>query len=227
MINLQQYKLISFDMFQTLVDLTSQKTNILKKFFNAAYDVEIANQFWSDADEFVYHYFHRIATNDQTFRTVTDIFTEGYEILFKKYHIEIEPRKAAEFLAISHNDSALYPDSLEIINELKKTKNVCIISDTDTIMINSLLKKFGISNVYLSENYQKYKFDKSGTLFKTAVKDYNIHPKEMLHIGDGINDVLGANHIGADSVWINRNNKTWKEQEKPTYEIRSLKELIE
>jgi len=94
-------------------------------------------------------------------------------------------------------------------------------------MINSLLKTFGINNVYLSEDYKKYKFDKSGTLFKTAVKDFNIHPKEMLHIGDGINDVLGANHIGADSVWINRNNKIWKEEEKPTYEIRSLRELIE
>jgi len=214
-------------MFQTLVDLTSQKTNILKKFFNDAYNVEIANQFWSDADEFVYHYFHRIATNDQPFRTVTDIFTEGYVFLFKKYHIDIEPRKAADFLARSHNNSTLYPDSLEIINEIKKTKNVCIISDTDTIMINSLLKTFGINNVYLSEDYKKYKFDKSGTLFKTAVKDFNIHPKEMLHIGDGINDVLGANHIGADSVWINRNNKIWKEEEKPTYEIRSLRELIE
>ena len=227
MISLQRYKLISFDMFQTLVDLTSQKTNILKKFFNDAYNVEIANQFWSDADEFVYHYFHRIATNDQPFRTVTDIFTEGYVFLFKKYHIDIEPRKAADFLARSHNNSTLYPDSLEIINEIKKTKNVCIISDTDTIMINSLLKTFGINNVYLSEDYKKYKFDKSGTLFKTAVKDFNIHPKEMLHIGDGINDVLGANHIGADSVWINRNNKIWKEEEKPTYEIRSLRELIE
>ena len=229
MINLQKYTLISFDMFQTLVDLTSQKTNILKRFFNDAYNVDIANQFWSDADEFVYHYFHRIATSDQQFRTVTDIFTEGYEYLFKKYHIDIEPRKAAEFLAKSHNDSALYPDSLEVINKLKKkkNKNVCIISDTDTIMISSLLKKFDINKVYLSEDYKKYKFDKSGILFTTAAKEYNIHPNEMLHIGDGINDVLGANHIGADSVWINRNNRVWKEKEKPTYEIRSLRELIE
>lgn len=227
MIDLQQYKLISFDMFQTLADLTSQKNRILKSFFTDSYNIEIANQFWSDADEFVYHYFHRIATNDQPFRTVIDIFTECYEYLFKKYNINIRPRKAAEFLAISHNDSTLYPDSLEIISKLRKIKNLCIISDTDTVMINALLKKFGIDKVYLSEDYKKYKFDKSGILFRTAVNEYNIQPNEMLHIGDGINDVLGANHIGADSVWINRNNKIWTEKEKPTYEIRSLREIIE
>ena len=227
MINLQQYKLISFDMFQTLVDLTSQKNKILRRFFNDSYNTAVANQFWSDADEFVYRYFHRIATNEQQFRTVTDIFTEGYEYLFKKYNISIDPRESAAFLAESHNGSALYPESLEVINELKKNKNVCIISDTDTIMINSLITTFGINKVYISQDYQAYKFDKSGILFKTALKEFNINPEEMLHIGDGINDVLGANRVGADSVWINRNNKIWKEEEKPTYEIRSLKEIIE
>ena len=214
-------------MFQTLVDLTSQKNNILRRFFNESYNTATANQFWSDADEFVYHYFHRMATNEQQFRTVTDIFTEGYEYLFNKYNINMEPREAAEFLAKSHNGSELYPESLEVLNELKKKKNVCIISDTDTIMINSLITTFGIKKVYLSQDYQVYKFDRSGILFKTALKDFHINPEEMLHIGDGVNDVLGANLVGAHSVWINRNNKLWKEEEKPTYEIGSLKELIE
>jgi FMN phosphatase YigB (HAD superfamily) len=35
---------------------------------------------------------------------------------------------------------------------------------------------------------------------KAAVKDFNIAPGEMLHVGDGENDVLGAAAIGADTV---------------------------
>jgi FMN phosphatase YigB (HAD superfamily) len=214
-------------MFQTIVDLNSQKKVILKKLFGNSYNSEIANQFWSDADEYVFQYFHRIANNDQPYKTVIDIFKQCYEQLFPKYNINLSPKKGAEILAESHNDSELFPESLYVINQIKKIKNVCIISDTDTLMIKALLTKFGISKVYLSESYKAYKFDKSGILFKEAIKDFNIYPKEMLHIGDGSNDVLGANLIGSDSVWINRNNRVWTEEKRPTYEINSLSELIE
>jgi hypothetical protein len=47
------YKLISFDMFQTLVDLSSQKENILKAVFREQYEPDIADKFWADADRYV------------------------------------------------------------------------------------------------------------------------------------------------------------------------------
>ena len=227
MINLKQYKLISFDMFQTLVDLNSQKSIVLHKIFGNAFNIEIANQFWSEADDFVYRYFHRIAENDLQYKTVTEIFTDCYKTIFDKYNIKMEPEKAAEFLAKSHNNAEPYPEALEVIEKIKKYNKVCIISDTDNSMIESLLVKFGINYVYSSQSLHAYKFDKSGILFKKAIKDFSINPGEMLHIGDGTNDVLGASLIGADSVWINRNKRIWTAEKKPTYEIKSLRELIE
>ena len=56
---MSEYKLVSFDMFQTLVDVATQKHEIMKVIFGESYSIEAANQLWEDANKYVYAYFHR------------------------------------------------------------------------------------------------------------------------------------------------------------------------
>lgn len=214
-------------MFQTLVDVSSQKENILRAVFEDTYEPDAGNKFWSDADKYVYAYFHRMSTGCEPYKKTIDIFTHCYETLFPVYHLNMAPEKGAQILAEAHTKAALYTETKAVTAALNKKCRTCIISDTDNIMIARLPDKVGIDTVYTSEDYQAYKFDKTGRLFRAAVRDFNIAPEEMLHVGDGENDVLGAAAIGADTVWVNRNHKTWNNSVKPTYEVENLNQLLE
>jgi putative hydrolase of the HAD superfamily len=94
-------------------------------------------------------------------------------------------------------------------------------------MIEEIVGKVEFDRIYISEKYKAYKFDRSGTLFKAALNDFKIEPQEMLHIGDGYSDTIGAKQVGADSAWINRWGVEWKHEIRPDYVVPSLLDLLE
>jgi hypothetical protein len=49
MIDLDKYQVISFDMFQTLVDVDSRKDEVLKAIFGDSYEAERADREWTGA----------------------------------------------------------------------------------------------------------------------------------------------------------------------------------
>jgi FMN hydrolase / 5-amino-6-(5-phospho-D-ribitylamino)uracil phosphatase len=223
---IDRYRLISFDVFQTLVDLNTSREYVLGQLFGQDYDRDISDRFWRDADRYVYSCFHRMAVGQEPFVKTADIFEACYATLFPVYGIDKTPREGACILAAAHNQAAFYEESLHVLHMISRTHPVCIISDTDNDMIKDLSDRTGIRAIYTSETYKSYKSAADGKLFRTVQQDYHILPEEMLHIGDGLNDVTGAKRTGAAAVWINRNRQTWKAEIKPDYEIRNLRELL-
>ncbi len=60
--------------------------------------------------------------------------------------------------------------------------------------------------VFTSEDAKSYK--PRSELFEMALKETNLKPKEVVHIGDSLNsDIKGASNSGINTIWINRNNK--------------------
>jgi 2-haloalkanoic acid dehalogenase type II len=220
-----KYKLVSFDMFQTLVDVESQKYEVMKAVFGEAYTKETADQLWEDSNNYVYAYFHRFNVDKEDFKSILNVFTDCYSELFPKYGIKINPYMGATILAKRHNDALFYPETRNIIEDIKEKYKICLISDADTIMIKDILKQFYFDKVYISEDYREYKSNVKGTMFKLAINEFGIKPYEMIHIGDGYNDVVGAKKAGADAIWINRNNREWKHTIKPDYIVNSLSEI--
>jgi putative hydrolase of the HAD superfamily len=221
----KKYKLVSFDMFQTLVDVDTQKDRVLRLFFADRYTSDIADHFWADANAFVYAYFHRMADSVEPFHTTVEVFESCYKKLFPAYSISMAPRDAALALAAAHNDALPYNEVSRVLPDIRARYRTCLISDTDDRMVASLLQKFAFDRVYTSESYRAYKFDRSGVLFRSALRDFGVEPGEMLHIGDGTNDVLGAKLVGADAVWVNRTGREWHDSVRPDYVVRDLSEL--
>ncbi|NLQ16417.1 pyrimidine 5'-nucleotidase [Marinomonas sp. M1K-6] len=49
----------------------------------------------------------------------------------------------------------------------------------------------------------------------------------VLMVGDTLeSDILGGNHFGFDTCWLNHHNKTHPEEIRPTYQVSSLNELL-
>ena len=101
----------------------------------------------------------------------------------------------------------------------------CLISDADHVMIDGLLNQVSFDRVYLSEDYKVYKSDIKGTLFRSAIRDFDIDPCQMIHIGDGYNDIVSAKQVGSNAVWVNRNNEAWNHAIRPDLIVGDLSEI--
>jgi HAD superfamily hydrolase (TIGR01509 family) len=67
----------------------------------------------------------------------------------------------------------------------------------------------------------------SREFFDYLLHELKANPKECLMIGDSItSDILGAHNVDIDTCWYNQNGKVNKYGIKPTYEIKSLRDLI-
>lgn len=222
---MKKYKLISFDMFQTLVDLNTQKDTVMKTVLGDHYSVDMGESLWNEANRFVFWHFQKTRNSAEEFVEVLKIFEQCYAELFPKYNVKLDPAVGARILASAHGQSFFYPDSLPFLEKVQQKYQTCLISDADLIMIEEILRKVKFDRIYLSEKYKAYKSDRSGALFKTAIEEFQIKPYEMLHIGDAYSDVLGAKQVGADAAWINRRGYEWQHEIRPDYTVTSLLEL--
>ena len=67
----------------------------------------------------------------------------------------------------------------------------------------------------------------AASIFRHALGMLGIEPEDGVMVGDKLTtDILGANTIGMDSVWINRHGMTRTDEIVPKHEIKSLRELL-
>jgi FMN phosphatase YigB (HAD superfamily) len=63
-------------------------------------------------------------------------------------------------------------------------------------------------------------------IFEHAARLAECDVTEMMHVGDSLeSDVVGANGVGAVSVWFNPDGVADDSSVRPDYEIRSLSEI--
>jgi FMN phosphatase YigB (HAD superfamily) len=222
---MSRYDLISFDMFQTLVDIDTRKEATLRAIFGSRYEQALCDEFWEAADRVVFERFHGLSSGEVPFVTVRAVFEECYGRLFGDFAIDMDPRKGAQLLIDAHRYAQSYDDAAQAVELAGRLAKTCLISDADADMVEPLLGRFRFDAIYLSERFGAYKSNPDGALFRRALADFDVEPGRLLHIGDGRSDVVGAQGVGADAAWLNRGGRAWKGETRPTYELLSLSEL--
>ena len=66
-------------------------------------------------------------------------------------------------------------------------------------------------------------------IYLKVLEEANIRAQDMVHIGDDpLHDIVGAKSVGASAIWLNRNGKSWQNDDfQPDATISSLRELPE
>lgn len=85
---------------------------------------------------------------------------------------------------------------------------IYIVSNIDKADILEAIAFHGLNPqaVFTSEDAKSYKPRKE--LFELALKETGLSADEVIHIGDSLSsDIKGANSVGIDAIWINRNGK--------------------
>jgi putative hydrolase of the HAD superfamily len=141
---------------------------------------------------------------------------------------ELAPRELSEeYIRIGPTKNYLFPHAHEVLSHLKEKFTLHIITNGFEEAQHIKLKAADLgkyfSNIIISEHTGYRKPDVR--IFHYASDSANAKAEECVMIGDGLEvDVLGANEAGWDSVYFNPAGVT--HNEKPTYEIRSLDELM-
>ncbi len=112
----------------------------------------------------------------------------------------------SEFMFSHWIKPPIFDDSKEFFK--KCSLPIYIVSNIDSADIEKAVKyhKLTPTKIFTSEDAKSYKPRKE--LFELALKETGLSPNEVIHIGDSLSsDIKGANNLGINAIWINRNNR--------------------
>ncbi|MFC3748433.1 HAD family hydrolase [Paenibacillus sp. GCM10012306] len=204
---MKSIKVISLDMFQTLVNLDRRTMSMWNAILGDDCSEDQANSYQARLLE---HYY-TIAVQmrgDGQFLLTKEIYRRCFTRLFSTYNIRFEPEQALDILVREHSQAELYEETEDFIRYILGKYDVCIVSDTDEDMLPAFYTRYPI-RLFASETYKSYKNDHSNTLFQQVIAHYNVRPAEIIHIGDTASDVLGAKRAGIRACWLNRLSVPW------------------
>lgn len=220
------YKLISLDIFQTLVDVSSINDKIWRIFLNDNYSSEIAKTGGDFVIERILDYFSREIIEKAEFETVKSVFSKCYSEIFRKLNIDFNHQEAAEILAHNHNFAIPYGDADIFMKYIEDKYTYIISSDADNDMISGIKYLKKCDKIFTSEYLKCYKMSNDNRFFSSILKYYGFEPNKILHIGDSAADIINPKKLGIKTCWINRNNNTWKYEIEPDYIFRDLENVI-
>jgi FMN phosphatase YigB (HAD superfamily) len=220
-------KLISLDIFQTLVDVNSIKHAtwqiILKDNYSPGYAEELADSMTNRLID----YFNNEIIEDTTFRPVKSIYKTCYSEIFRKFHIDFDPEEAAKILAEYHNHAKPFYDAEKFVEYIEGKYTYCLSSDTDNDMIKNNQFTQNSHKVFTSESLRTYKYFKENIFFKSVLNHFDYDAREIIHIGDSASDIINPKKLGMKTCWVNRANETWSNEIEPDYICNNLTELMD
>ena len=125
----------------------------------------------------------------------------------------------------ARNQIECYPDSLAALARLAEKYPLVSITNG-----NADLKRIGMDHFFRHTITARGcgVAKPNGRIFTLACTKLNLHPREVLHVGDDpLLDVVGAHQAGLCTAWINRNDAVWTHSIKPDLIVRDLGELAD
>lgn len=227
MLHFDQFEVLSFDCYGTLIDWENGILNALKPFLELnniqINDSEILELYGTFEPEIQKKGFHN-------YKTVLQKVMEEFAHTFK---ITINP-KEKNILVDSLKKWPPFPDTEEMLHKLQQKFKLAIISniDDDLFQYSNQHLQISFDWIITAEQVQSYK--PSLNNFHQAIKKIGLPKERILHVAQSIfHDIIPAKQVGLTTVWVNRrHNKkgfgaTPKAHAKPDIEVPDLKTLVE
>lgn len=221
MVFLGKYKVVSLDMFQTLVNPGSRIVSFWKRVLDENLEDETACK---HEKEFLGVFLDLWSASKErsAFSLMREVYMDSFKSL-PRHNWLFDLNQTVDILFDELSKSNLYEDTVRFLKRVASDYQLCIVSDADDAMLPDFYKDYEV-DMYTSERYQSYKNDNKNVMFTLLAKRYRIDPVHIFHIGDSVSDVCGAHRCGITTCWLNRNNLKWEYSIKPDYIVKSLDE---
>lgn len=226
-----KYKHLFFDLDHTLWDFDANARETLQQLHD---NLKLGERGVHDFDVFHKTYLQH---NEKLWDRYRKGFIKQEELRLKRmwltlldFHIaddDLTREMSDQFLSLLPTRTILFPDTKEVLDYLQeKGYGLHLITNGFEKTQHSKLKHSGLDgyfkNVITSEASNSIKPQRE--IFEYALERADATVEESIMIGDTLDvDIAGAMSIGMDQVHVNYNNVP--QDLKPTYSIRTLKEL--
>ncbi|MEO6831289.1 MAG: YjjG family noncanonical pyrimidine nucleotidase [Chitinophagaceae bacterium] len=226
-----KYKHLFFDLDHTLWDFETASLNTWKSLWETQQlQTRIPDGFdtffkvYSAHNEEMWKLFRerKITREELRWKRIWKTFQD-----FNVYDAPLAHSLSDAYLEILPTQSALIPYALEVLEYCKGRYQMHLITNGFERTQKLKIEHAGIAS-YFSEIITSEMSDSikpHPEIFRYAMRAAHAHCAECLMIGDAFEaDILGAIGVGMDTVYFNP--QKLQHEEKPTFQIESLKELI-
>ncbi|MBW4634804.1 MAG: haloacid dehalogenase type II [Iphinoe sp. HA4291-MV1] len=228
MINLNQYEVLTFDCYGTLIDWE-------KGVLDALQPVLVTHQIQLSENE-ILELFAGFESNLEQgeYRKYKDVLRGVVQKFGEQFGFTPSPEEL-NALANSIKHWQPFPDTVEALKTLKQQFKLAIISNVDDDLFAFSAKHLQVEfdEVVTAESVKSYKPSVQNFLLAIArIAEIGIPSEKILHVAGSIyHDIVPANSLRLSTVWVNR--RLGKEgsgaallaQGKPDLEVPDLKSL--
>jgi FMN hydrolase / 5-amino-6-(5-phospho-D-ribitylamino)uracil phosphatase len=225
LVKISDIKLISIDLFQTLVSLDEGRDQIWQLFLQDHYTSELARHCWDRTSEILFQKLYETAIDRQSFKNSRTIIEESYAAIFREINCSFDPRQAGHILIEMHRRNIPFNDAVPFLHAVGKNYKICLSTDCDLEMITDIRKLYAFDKIFVSEELRAYKFNPE--FFRQVIRYYQLKPQNILHIGDSQSDIITPKRLGILTCWLNRDDKPWSHEVRPDFKVRSLMDIAD
>jgi FMN hydrolase / 5-amino-6-(5-phospho-D-ribitylamino)uracil phosphatase len=218
-------KVISIDLFQTLVRLDEGRDEVWQLFLGDRFSSELARQYWDRTGEILLQRLYETALGNSGFKNSRTIIEESYATIFKEINCSYDPHQAGNVLIEMHRRNTPYDDALPFLLAAGKKYPICLSTDCDLEMITDIRELYSFDTLFISEELQAYKHNPR--FFQYVIGHYGLKAENILHIGDSQSDIITPKKLGILTCWLNRDKKPWSHAVRPDFEVKSLMEIVD
>lgn len=158
----------------------------------------------------------------------------GFEFL----DLKIDEEKVSEMIDIfldfyfnnCTNKTSFYPNIRKFIKVLhKKNIKLAVCTNKKQFLASKILEEFKVSQFFrvILGSSKDLKLKPSNEMLVACVKKIRLNTTDCIMIGDSDNDIIPANELGIDSIFVNYGYGKLSEKVTPTYCIDKIDEIFE
>lgn len=223
MLNWNDYELITFDCYGTLIDWETGILNALRPVL-AAHDVAASDE------EILALYSELERTAQSPYRPYQTVLMEIVEQMGKR--LGFTPLQAESAVLVnSLGDWLPHPDSVESLRTLKETRALGILSNVDDGLFALSAEQLAVPFTYVVTAQQVRSYKPGHAHFDELLRRTGLPKWKILHVAESLyHDIRPCNDIGIACVWVNRRQgkmaASGDAQAIPDVEVRDLRKLV-
>ena len=229
MLDFNQFEVVSFDCYGTLIDWESGILPVLRQLLSSRKidlsddaTLELFAEFESEFEKSEYNYIK-----------YRDILQEVVQKFGKRFNFE-PTETEGKCLSESIKNWQPFPDTVAALAALKQKYKLAVISNIDDDLFADTAKHLKVELDWLITAQQVRSYKPSTRNFEIALATMGIAPEKLLHVAQSIyHDIVPAASMGISTVWVNRRHEktgfgaTLPASGQPDLEVPDLKTLVE
>ena len=168
-------------------------------------------------------------TAGKPFQTYYEVWRDAFVGAFASLGVDGNADAAVGYFLEDLGTRRAFPEAIGVLERLRELVPIAVLSNADDAFLDPVLERNGVSDwfaaVLSSEEARLYK--PHTRIFEMMLERLGTDASETLMVGDTLlDDIYGAHVAGMPGAWINRYGAPMNGRVPPTYEVRSLEELL-